>query len=145
VLVGGDVAPSAVALIEVFEAIEGGADAAIAPAPDGGVSLLALAPGDLDLLGGIRQRRRTLLRDLLHALSRRGRRVRLVAPAADVDGRRSLRLLLRGTRVPGALFALARLVLCPAIGASSRSELLPRPRALANPSGLRAPPLRRSA
>jgi 2-phospho-L-lactate guanylyltransferase (CobY/MobA/RfbA family) len=144
VLVGGDVAPSAAALIEVFEALEGGADAAIAPAPDGGVSLLALAPEDLDLLGGIRERRRTLLRDLLRALSRRGRRVSVVALAADVDGRRSLRFLLR-TWVPAALFALVRLALRLAIRFSSRPELPPRLRALANPSGLRAPPLRRSA
>src|SRR5207245_8367382 len=59
VLVGGDVAPSAVALLEAFHAMEGGAGAAISPAPDGGFSLIALNREDFDLLRGVRERRRT--------------------------------------------------------------------------------------
>ncbi len=140
-LVGGDVAPSAAALTEIFEAIEIGADAAIAPAPDGGVSLLALTPGDLDLLGGIRQRRRTLLKDLLRALSGRGRRVRLVAPASDVDGRGSLRAMLREGALPEILRRVARQVLsCPPSGhpgESPESSLV----SLHGPTTPRAPPL----
>jgi hypothetical protein len=111
VLVGGDVAPSAAALTEVFDAIEAGADAAISPSPDGGISLLALSKGDLDLLGGIRTRRRTLLRDLQRELLRRGRCLRVVAPAADVDGRGSLRMVLREGGLPETFSRVARQIL----------------------------------
>jgi len=98
VLVGGDVSPSESILENAFEALETGADAAVSPALDGGVSLLALSGPDLDLLRGIRPRSRTVLPDLLGALRHRGRRVELVGPAADVDGPRSLRALLRMVR-----------------------------------------------
>src|SRR6476661_4137437 len=108
VLVGGDVAPSAAAVRQAFEAIETTADAVLSPAPDGGVSLLALGPADLDLLRGVRQRRRTVLREILHGLSRRGRSVAVLAPAADVDGRGSLRTLLRHDGLPARLVPLAR-------------------------------------
>lgn len=140
VLVGGDVSPSESVLRVAFEALEAGADAAVAPALDGGVSLLALPAGDLDLLRGIRPRSRTVLRDLLAALERRGRRVELVAPAADVDGPRSLRALLRRLPRGVALRCLVRSLLCLQPGMDSLPVLPSRPRALASPSGLRAPP-----
>src|SRR5215467_10419076 len=68
VIVGGDVLPAGAALVEAFESLESGADAAISPASDGGVSLLAIGPDDFDLLRGIRPRRRTVLRELLREL-----------------------------------------------------------------------------
>src|SRR5438552_2796792 len=108
VLVGGDVAPSAVALLEAFRAMEGGAGAAISPAPDGGFSLVALAREDFALLRGVRERRRTVLRDLLRALAARQRAVSLVSPAADVDGRGSLRAILSRNLLPARFVPLAR-------------------------------------
>ena len=145
VLVGGDVIPDPAALQEAFSALEGGADAAVSPSPDGGVSLLALSPEDLDLLRGIRERRRTIRRDLLYALSKRGRQVAVLKASADVDGRRSLRALLRRNTVPALLSVLSRLVLRSAPAPSGQRESPPRPRALASPSGLRAPPSPRAA
>ncbi len=140
VLVGGDVAPSEISLKRAFEALEAGAEAAVSPALDGGVSLLALAAADLDLLRGIRWKRRTVLRDLLRALRERGRRVAIVAPAADVDGPRSLRALLRRIPAGAPLRSLVRSLLSLRSGID-RSPVPPaRPRALACPSGLRAPP-----
>lgn len=140
VLVGGDVSPSESILKQAFEALESGADAAVSPALDGGVSLLALSAADLDLLRGVRPRCRTVLRDLLGALRHRGRRVEVVGPAADVDGPRSLRALLRRLPAGAPLRSLVKLLL----GLQSRMHLLPdlpaRPRDLASPSGLRAPP-----
>jgi glycosyltransferase A (GT-A) superfamily protein (DUF2064 family) len=140
VLVGGDVSPSESILKTAFEALESGADATVSPALDGGVSLLALSCADLDLLRGIRPRCRTVLRDLLGALRQRGRRVELVGPASDVDGPRSLRALLRRLPAGAPLRSLVKLLL----GLQSRMHCLPvlpaRPRDLASPSGLRAPP-----
>jgi glycosyltransferase A (GT-A) superfamily protein (DUF2064 family) len=140
VLVGGDVPPSESVLRNAFEALETGAQAAVSPALDGGISLLALSDVDLDLLRGFRRRRRTLLPDLLRALRERNRRVELVAPAADVDGPRSLRALLR--RLPAA--APLRPLVKSLLSFHSRLDrflVLPaRPRDLASPSGLRAPP-----
>jgi hypothetical protein len=140
VLVGGDVAPSAAALLEAFQAMEGRADAAISPAPDGGFSLVALSRGDFDLLRGVRERRRTVLRDLLRALSARHRTVRLLSPAADVDGRGSLRALLRRGLLPVSYVPVARLslVVSPELAQQSQSA---RPRVfLHGPSVLRGPP-----
>ncbi len=140
VLVGGDVPPSESVLKSAFEALETGAQAAVSPALDGGVSLLALPAVDLDLLRGFRGRRRTVLRDLLRALRERGRRVELVAPAADVDNPRSLRALLRRLPATAPLRPLVKSLL----GFHSRIDRFPvlpaRPRDLASPSGLRAPP-----
>lgn len=145
VLVGGDVTPSSAAVLEAFEAIETTADAVVSPAPDGGISLLALAPEDLDLLRGVRERRRTVLRDLLRGLSQRRRAVALLCPAADVDGRRSLRTLLRRFAIPVALHSRVREVLRVRVTGGGLVVLPPRPRALSSPSGLRAPPARRAA
>ena len=141
VMVGGDVAPSAVTLLEAFQAMEGGGDAAISPAPDGGFSLVALSSEDLDLLRGVRERRRTVLRDLLRALSARRRTVKLLSPAADVDGRGSLRALLNRDLLPASFVALARESLS-ASPAFSRQRQNPPPRTLFShgPSALRGPP-----
>ena len=145
VIVGGDVSPSESILTEVFEAIETEADAAVSPALDGGVSLLALPAADLDLLRGIRPRSRTVLRDLLNALRHRGRRVELVGPTADVDGPRSLRALLRRLPAGATLRSLVKLLL-DLPSRMHRFPVLPaRPRDLASPCGLRAPPSAASA
>jgi len=141
VLVGGDVAPSASALSEAFGAVEEGADAAVSPAPDGGVSLLALSHADLDLLRWIRERRRTVLGDLLRALGERGRSVRIVSPAADLDGRAALRALLREEKIPVALVPIARRALAPLVFFRPRANDSPLTRALHGPPILRGPPL----
>ncbi len=141
VLVGGDVAPSASALSEAFRAVEEGADAAVSPAPDGGVSVLALSRADLDLLRGIRERRRTVLADLLRALGRRGRRVQIVPPAADLDGPAALRALLREEKIPVSLIPIARRALAPLILSCPRSHRQPLAGALHGPPILRGPPL----
>jgi hypothetical protein len=141
VLVGGDVAPSPAALLEAFQAMEGGADAAISPAPDGGFSLVALNGEDLDLLRGVRERRRSVLRDLLRALSARRRTVRILSPAADVDGRGSLRALLARDLLPAPFVPLARQSLAASPVFSPRSQPAPPRAPLHGPSVLRGPPL----
>jgi glycosyltransferase A (GT-A) superfamily protein (DUF2064 family) len=112
VLVGGDVAPSPRSLAAAFELRERGNDAVVAPARDGGVSLVALAENDFDLLGRFVARRSDVFRNLSAALSFRRRRIAVVSPVGDVDGRRELGRMLRTTAfpVPG-LRALARAVL----------------------------------
>jgi hypothetical protein len=141
VLVGGDVAPSAGALLEAFHAMENGAGAAISPAPDGGFSLVALGREDFDLLRGVRERRRTVLRDLLRALAARRRAVKLLSPAADVDGRGSLRAILSRGLLPARFVPLARQSLAASPGISPRSECAPALPSHHGPSALRGPPL----
>jgi glycosyltransferase A (GT-A) superfamily protein (DUF2064 family) len=140
VLVGGDVAPSAGALLEAFQAMEDRADAAISPAPDGGFSLVALSHEDFDLLRGVRERRRTVLRDLLRALSARHRTVRLLSPAGDVDGRGSLRGLLRRDLLPACFVPLARQSLAVSSGFFPQPQSAPLRASLHGPSFLRGPP-----
>jgi hypothetical protein len=140
VLVGGDVRPSEFILERAFEALARGAHAVVSPALDGGISLVALCAADLDLLRGIRRRRRTVLRELLDALRERGRRVELVPAAADVDGPRSLRALLRRLPAGIPLRSLVTSLLSFRSGMDRLPVLPPRSRALASPSGLRAPP-----
>jgi hypothetical protein len=140
VLVGGDVAPSAAVLLEAFQAMEGRAEAAISPAPDGGFSLVALSREDFDLLRGVRERRRTVLRDLLRALSARHRTVRLLSPAADVDGRGSLRTLLRRDLLPVCFVPLARQSLAVFSGFFPQPQSAPLRALLHGPSVLRGPP-----
>jgi glycosyltransferase A (GT-A) superfamily protein (DUF2064 family) len=138
VLVGGDVAPCLRTLREAFAALEGGADAALAPAPDGGVSLVALAEEDLKVLREIVPGRADVFAHLDRRLRERGRRIAVVAAAIDVDGRRELRSLVRF--LPPALREVARLAL-----SAVRVSFAP-PRTLSllpertRPSGLRAPP-----
>lgn len=112
VLVGGDVAPCARRLEAAFDGRERGADAAVSPAPDGGVSLVSLRDEDLDLLGRFVPRRSDVFARLSKALASRRRRIALVATAGDVDGRRELgRLVRTGVSWPSGLRALARAVL----------------------------------
>ena len=112
VLVGGDVPPSPRNLTAAFELRERGNDAAIAPARDGGVSLVSLVEDDLDLLGRFVPRRSDVFARLSAALSFRRRRIAVVSPVGDVDGRRELGRLLRTTAFPApGLRALARAVL----------------------------------
>lgn len=112
VLVGGDVAPSARSLAAAFELRERAADAVIAPAPDGGVSLVSLTHEDLDLLGRFVPRGTDVFSRLTGALLLRRRRTAVVEPAGDVDGRRELGRLLRTATFPAPeLEALARAVL----------------------------------
>jgi uncharacterized protein len=108
IIVGGDVMPSSSVLENAFAALEAGADAVLAPAEDGGVSLLALRVLDLDLLRTIAPRRADVF-GLLHArLLSRGRAVTLVATTPDVDGRRGLRALLASHHAEGSMRAMAR-------------------------------------
>ena len=95
ILVGGDVPASPGILAEAFAALEGGADAVLAPAPDGGVSLISIPERDLNLLRAMRPRRRRVFAALHGALVSRGRRVGVIASVPDVDGRRSLRAVVR--------------------------------------------------
>jgi uncharacterized protein DUF2064 len=108
VLVGGDVAPAASALTEAFAALEDGAEVVLGPAPDGGVSLVALRDHDLDLLADLAPRQRDVVASLARRLRGRGRVVRFVSQVPDVDGRRGLRLLLRRCRLSPDLTSLAR-------------------------------------
>jgi len=138
VLVGGDVAPCPRTLREAFAALENGADAALAPAPDGGVSLVALAEKDLELLGEIVPGRADVFARLVRRLRERGRRIAVVAAAIDVDGRRELRSLVRF--LPPAYRGVARRALSSerVSFAPTRSlSLLPE---RTRPTGLRAPP-----
>ncbi len=100
----------------------------------------AACPEDLDLLAGIRERRRTLSREMFAALADRGRRIALLEPAADVDGKTALRLLLRGRDLPDALIRAGRLALETDV---ARLPLPPPPllAALHAPPLLRGPPL----
>ena len=95
VLVGGDVEPSADRLAAAFEALEAGADAVLAPAGDGGISLIGLPASDLDLVARIDRRRRNVFASLRDSLERRGRRIAILESVPDVDGRTALRGLLR--------------------------------------------------
>lgn len=105
VLTGGDVLPSDRALAAAFAALESGAAAVLAPAADGGVSLIAL-PRDPDLLRSIGPRRRDLFRRLRRDLSARARRVAVVDVLPDLDGPRGLRPLAAA----GGLAAFVSLV-----------------------------------
>jgi glycosyltransferase A (GT-A) superfamily protein (DUF2064 family) len=111
VCVGGDVAPTWAGLIEAFEELERGADSVLAPATDGGVSLIGLSLEDLDLLGSIGQRRRDVFVRLRDSLERRGRSVAVVGCLPDVDRRSALRLLPRGNQTFSLVRFLARRIL----------------------------------
>ena len=111
VIVGGDVPPRVGHLEAAFSALESGAEAVLAPAADGGVSLVALPASDLDLLSRISRRRRNVFSALQGALAERGRRSAVLDPAPDVDGRTALRGLLRGALLSEHLFRLGRRLL----------------------------------
>ena len=139
VVVGGDVAPDAGVLRQAFDALDRGADAILAPADDGGVSLLAIPAADLDLLETLAPRQRRVAERLRRRLSARGREVEIVAAASDVDGRRGLRFLSRDRRLASALRSLALQILAVRIRPFS-ADPAARWRALSGPLGLRAPP-----
>ena len=139
VLVGGDVAPDGSALRTAFDALERGADAVLAPAADGGVSLLSLGASDLDLLARLAPRQGDVMTWLEGRLRNRGRSVARLDAAPDVDGRASLRALVRDF-VNGDIRALARFVLRFRATLPRRTIRRLRARGLDNPSGLRAPP-----
>lgn len=138
VIVGGDVAPSCEILAAAFGLLEAGADAVLAPSPDGGVSLVALPAEDLDLLRRIAPRRFDVFFRLSENLRARGRRVRLVAAAPDVDGRRHLGRLLR--TLPAWLRETARQALSPLRCQFREPHLLALLPQRTRPTGLRAPP-----
>lgn len=108
VIVGGDVVASAQALEDAFAALEAGADAVLGPAPDGGVSLVAMRSADLDLLATIEPRRADVFRRLRARLLSRRRRLIVVRTAGDVDGRRGLRGLLSAGRCSETMRASVR-------------------------------------
>jgi glycosyltransferase A (GT-A) superfamily protein (DUF2064 family) len=143
VFVGGDVPPDAAALLRAFEALQGkvgtdGISAVLSPAPDGGVSLLALSPEDHDLLAGVRSGSATVFSDLAEALERRGRRVLVLALIPDVDRRSDLRRLFR--RALAIPLSLVRAALALPSGLPRAPTRVPRPTLLGQPSPLRAPP-----
>jgi glycosyltransferase A (GT-A) superfamily protein (DUF2064 family) len=133
ILVGGDVPPSPQALAAAFAALEHGAAAVLAPAQDGGISLLALETKDLDLLRSIAPRRRNVFRMLHARLLSRCRRVEVISPIQDIDGRASLRRLLAGLTPGSTLFVLTRTAL-------SRKPLAPILEPVLRPSSLRIGP-----
>jgi glycosyltransferase A (GT-A) superfamily protein (DUF2064 family) len=137
VLVGGDVAPSRSALGEAFVELERGADAVIAPAADGGVSLVALRYADTKLLAALAPRQRCVALQLKRALAARGRSVVFVRCVPDVDGRRSLGSLVR--MLAESLRTLARRALENRVFGPSTEPVSLRGQFLP-PSGLRAPP-----
>lgn len=140
ILVGGDVVPSAEALEEAFRAREAGAPAVLAPTPDGGVSLLGLAPGDSDLLREIAPRRRDVFERLCRSLQARGRKPHVVGLAPDVDSRRELRALLREFPLTENLRRAAHRALFRVVPPPVVHRVFPRFWIPATPSGLRAPP-----
>lgn len=142
VLVGGDVAPSAESLIAAFELRESTADAVVSPARDGGVSLVSLREEDLDLLGRFVPRSSDVFSRLSRALALRRRRIAVVAPADDVDGRRGLGRLLRTTAFPSSeLEALARAALAESRWVPGLFILRPAPVSNLDLDASRGPPL----
>src|ERR1700730_397765 len=90
VLVGGDVPPCARSARRAFEALERGANAVLAPAPDGGVSLIGLGAADIDLLKGLAAGSRDVFETLERDLAARGRSIVRVGLASDLGGCRAL-------------------------------------------------------
>ena len=140
VLVGGDVEPSADRLTAAFEALEGGADAVLAPAGDGGLSLIGLFSSDVDLVARIDRRRRNAFATLRDSLERRGRRIAVLGSVRDVDGRTALRGLLRGDVSSTEILRVARRVLAAARHVSSGRLASFFERAASPLPGLRGPP-----
>jgi glycosyltransferase A (GT-A) superfamily protein (DUF2064 family) len=140
VLVGGDVLPSPEALDGAFRLLEEGADAVVAPARDGGFSLVALRRDDLDLLAQVAPRRSDACDRLCRSLRARGRTVSRIPLTPDVDGRRDVRAILRAGPLDRDLRAAALRML------GAREDRVPSPPGWLPPApavygpGLRAPP-----
>jgi glycosyltransferase A (GT-A) superfamily protein (DUF2064 family) len=139
-LVGGDVAPSAEALEGAFRALEQGAEAVLSPAPDGGVSLLALSCADLDLLRSVGPRQPDVFRVLDRRLRERGRRVAVVAEAPDVDGRSALRALARAAGLRTLASLVRRALQRATFSKVAPPHFLP-PGPRMSPAILRGPPV----
>jgi glycosyltransferase A (GT-A) superfamily protein (DUF2064 family) len=139
VVTGGDVIPSPSALSSAFGALASGADAVLAPAPDGGVSMLSIPGPDAPVLRSIGRRRRDAFRRLHSSLLSRARSVAIVEEISDVDGPGALRVLV----APAALRELFSFLLrsCrPSFTQVMRPRLVRQARS-AGPSLLRGPPL----
>jgi glycosyltransferase A (GT-A) superfamily protein (DUF2064 family) len=139
VVTGGDVIPSLATLSSAFDALASGADAVLAPALDGGVSMLSIAPPDAALLRSIGRRRRDAFRRLRASLTSRGRTLAIVDGIADVDGPGALRAL----SVPASLRELVSLLRRACVQSFTR-EMRPRYVRRApsgGPAPLRGPPL----
>lgn len=139
VVTGGDVITSPAALASAFDALGSGAEAVLAPALDGGVSMLSIPEADAPLLRSIGRRRRDALRRLRADLLSRGRTLVIVDAVADVDGPGALRTL----SVPAALRELVSLLRRACRPCTPRGW---RPRVLRHvaspgPTLLRGPPL----
>ncbi len=142
VLVGGDVTPCARNLARAFELRESGTDAVVAPARDGGVSLVSLGDRDLDLLGRFAPRRSDVFSGLARALAERRRHTAVLAQAADVDGRRELARVLRTTpSLTPELKALARSVLAEERWSATLLDPRPATGPDLDPQVSRGPPL----
>jgi glycosyltransferase A (GT-A) superfamily protein (DUF2064 family) len=140
ILVGGDVPPSPQALAAAFAALEHGAAAVLAPAQDGGISLLGLEAEDLDLLRSIAPRQRSAFRILHARLLSRCRRVEVIDPIRDIDDRASLRRLLAGLTPGSTLFVLTRTALSGAPLASPLDSVLAPSSLRIGPAAVRGPP-----
>lgn len=121
VVTGGDVIPSPAELSSAFDALTAGAEAVLAPAPDGGVSMLSIARKDAALLRSIGRRRRDAFRRLCAELISRGRALAIVDAIGDIDGPRALRML----SVPAVLRELASLLRRACVPSFAR-EIHPR-------------------
>ncbi len=138
VIVGGDVAPDRRSLRAAFHALENGAEAVLAPAEDGGISLVSLPLADCDLLSRIRIGSRSVFEDLSRELSARSRSAVVLDSWPDVDGRRDVRRILhRRIDVPRSVL---RSALGRHVGMAESSGRVPRALLLSGPPGLRAPP-----
>jgi glycosyltransferase A (GT-A) superfamily protein (DUF2064 family) len=140
VLVGGDVAPSEQAVLAAFAALESGAQAVVGPAPDGGVSLVALPYEDADLLRFVRPRQGRVAERLRRGLEDRGRSIIRVGSAADIDGLSTLVSFERGLG-PCATRALIRGILNAAATRARPARERAPSLFLANPTSPRAPPV----
>jgi hypothetical protein len=139
VVTGGDVVPARATLVRAFELLDAGADAVLAPSPDGGVSLLSIPAADADLLSTIERRRRDVFRRLRAGLLSRGRAVAVVDALGDVDGRRSARRIA----LPSDFREIASLIrhACARGVRRVTIERVPPGRPVTGPSLLRGPPL----
>ena len=111
----------------------------MAPAPDGGISLLSISPADHDLLETIEVGSGSTFGELYGALQARGRVIALLDLTPDVDGRRDLRRQVR--RAIDFPVSILRRALAPTWTPSRDCPpRVPRELLLAGPAGLRAPP-----
>jgi glycosyltransferase A (GT-A) superfamily protein (DUF2064 family) len=140
VLVGGDVVPCPQTLDAAFRLLEGGADAVVAPARDGGFSMVSLRSDDLDLLRDVVPRRRDACARLCQSLVGRGRIIERLPFASDVDRRRDMRTILRSAPITGELRDVVRRALGRPRNFALPKDASPPPCPPNYSPGLRAPP-----